>query len=80
MLLLSSGDFLGKQLFQKIFRNTISVKQFSLQIRADILSVLIWVQTVCIFLRLSADEKSLLANKEISTPWARSKNKLNTGY
>ena len=48
MLLLSSGDFFQNQLFQKILSGTLSECQTVwIQIRTDILLVLIWVQTVC---------------------------------
>ena len=42
MCLLSSADF-----FNNSFRNTIIVSSAWIQIRTDILLVLIWIQTVC---------------------------------
>ena len=46
--LLSSADFFQNQLFRKILSGTPSECQTVwTQIRTDILSVLIWVQTVC---------------------------------
>ena len=48
MLLLSSADFFQNQLFQKILSGAlIECQTVWIQIRTDILSVLIWVQTVC---------------------------------
>ena len=48
MLLLSSADFFQNQFFQQILSGTLSECQTVwIQIRTDILSVLIWVQTVC---------------------------------
>ena len=48
MLLLSSADFSQNQLFRKTLPETLSECQtVGIQIRTNILSVLIWVQTVC---------------------------------
>ena len=48
MLLLSSADFFQNKLFQKIISGTLSeCQRVWIQIRTDILSVLIWIQTVC---------------------------------
>ena len=48
MLLLSSADFFQNELFSKNLSGTLAVSQMVwIQIRADIMSVLIWVQTVC---------------------------------
>ena len=48
MLLLSSADLFRNWLFQKILSGTLSECQMVwIQIRTDILSVPIWVQTVC---------------------------------
>ena len=45
---LSSADFFQNYLFQKILSGTLSECQTVwIQVRTDILSVLIWVQTVC---------------------------------
>ena len=48
MLFLSSADFFQNQLFRKILSGTPSECQTVwIQIRPDVLSGLIWVQTVC---------------------------------
>ena len=48
MLLLTSADFFQNIFFQKILSGTLSECQTVwIQIRTDILSVLIWVQAVC---------------------------------
>ena len=49
MFLLVSADFFQNYLFQKFFQNTVSVSNGLNpdQDQSDILSVLIWVQTVC---------------------------------
>ena len=49
MLLLSYADFFSKLIFSKKFfqEHYQSVKRFWIQIRNNILSVLIWVQAVC---------------------------------
>ena len=48
MKVLSSADFFQTNLSQKVLSGTLSECQMVLiQIRADFLSVLIWVQTVC---------------------------------
>ena len=48
MLLLSSADIFSKLTLKKIHSGTLSECQTVwIQIRTDILSVLIWVQTVC---------------------------------
>ena len=48
MFLLSSADFFQNLLFQKILSGTLwEYQTIWIQIRADILLVLIWVKTVC---------------------------------
>ena len=47
MFLLSSADFFQNQLFLKILSGTSECQTVWIQIRTDILSVLLWVQTVC---------------------------------
>ena len=49
MLMLLSAAFFQSYLFQKNLSGTLSERQTVwIQIRNDVLSVLIWVQTVCI--------------------------------
>ena len=61
MLLLSSADFFQNQLFQKILSGTLSECQTVwIQIRTDIVSVLIWVQTVC-----KSYQQTTLVSKEL---------------
>ena len=59
---LSSADFFfSKSIFLKdSFRNTIIVSNSLIQIRPDILSGLIWVQTVC-----KGYEQTTLVGKEL---------------
>ena len=48
MLVLSSAYFFQNELFQKkSFRNAIRCQTVLIQIRTDVLSVLIWITTVC---------------------------------
>ena len=48
MLLMSSADFFQNEPFRKILSGTLSeCETVWIQIRTDILSVLMWVQTVC---------------------------------
>ena len=48
MLLLSSADFFQSCLLKKILSGTLSECQTGwIQVRTDVLLVLIWVQTVC---------------------------------
>ena len=48
MLLLSSGDFFQNELFRKVLSGALSECQTVwIQIRTDILSILIWVQILC---------------------------------
>ena len=49
MLLLSSADFFSKLTFQKkkISETLAEHQTVWIQVRTDVLSVLIWVQTVC---------------------------------
>ena len=47
-MIFASADFFQTQHFRKIsFSNTTSVKQIRIKIRPNILSDLIWIQTVC---------------------------------
>ena len=62
MLLLSLDFFFKNLVFQNILSGTLSISNILIQIRTDVLSVLIWVQTVCIF---SRQQKSLLVRKEL---------------
>ena len=65
MLLLLSADFFHKKLFQKNLSGTLSeCYKVWIQIRIDILSVLIWVQTV--FKGYQQTKMSLIAKKEVS--------------
>ena len=50
MLLLSTAEFFQNDfpLFKKLFQEQYQCQTVWIQIRTDILSVLIWVQTVCI--------------------------------
>ena len=60
MVLVSSADF-----FQNLFLSGIPSKRQTvwIQIRNDILSVLLWVETVSIGYDISKGQKSLLASK-----------------
>ena len=61
MLLLSSADFFQNYIFRKISSGTLSECQIVwILIRTDILSVLIWVQTVCKRQKLSLAGKELI--------------------
>ena len=57
MIFLSAADFFQNQLSPKIFSGILSDGQtLWIQIRPDIMSGLIWLQTVCKLQRLSADD------------------------
>ena len=59
MILLASADIFQNQLFSKILSGIPSVKQFGS--RPDILSGLIWVQTVC-----KGYQQTTLVSKELT--------------
>ena len=63
MLLLLSADFLSKLTFFETFSGTLSAcKTVWIQIRLDIVSGLIWVQTVCKGYHQQTDK--VVTNKE----------------